>query len=49
MYTINLILILIGTAHCAVMYPPSKKDSPELKAAKSQVEDLIGQWLQNKM
>ena len=38
-----------GTAHCAVMYPPSKKDSPGLKAAKNQVEGLISQWLQNEM
>ncbi|KOC65159.1 Putative serine protease K12H4.7 [Habropoda laboriosa] len=36
-----------GTAHCANMYPPSKNDSPELKAARVEVGRLIKQWLQN--
>ncbi|XP_043528385.1 putative serine protease K12H4.7 [Frieseomelitta varia] len=34
-----------GTAHCANMYPPSKNDPPELKAARVAIERLIYQWL----
>ena len=35
-----------GTAHCANMYPARAEDSPELVAARQQVGELIGQWLQ---
>ena len=35
-----------GTAHCANMYPPSKNDSSELKAARVKIGKLINQWLQ---
>lgn len=36
-----------GTAHCANMYPPSERDIPQLKEARTQIKDLIKQWLQN--
>lgn len=36
------------TAHCAVMYPSSKDDLPQLVAARKQIRNLIGQWLNTK-
>lgn len=35
----------IGTAHCANMYPEAEDDLPQLKAARVQVKQLIGSWL----
>lgn len=37
----------IGTAHCANMYPPSKNDPLQLKAARVEVGHLIDEWLHN--
>ncbi|KAJ8951294.1 hypothetical protein NQ318_008198 [Aromia moschata] len=34
-----------GTAHCANMYPRSAKDLPQLKAARVEIQQLIGSWL----
>ncbi|CAH1366832.1 hypothetical protein MTP99_008111 [Tenebrio molitor] len=34
-----------GTAHCANMYPPTDTDLPQLKAAREQIDELIGSWL----
>ncbi|XP_068977754.1 putative serine protease K12H4.7 [Bombus flavifrons] len=36
-----------GTAHCANMYPPSKNDPLQLKAARVEVGHLIDEWLHN--
>lgn len=40
-------ILINGTAHCANMYPPSKHDLPQLKAARNQVGQMIDQWLKN--
>ncbi|EFN78126.1 Putative serine protease K12H4.7 [Harpegnathos saltator] len=36
-----------GTAHCAILYPSSEKDPPQLKQARIVVKGLIKQWLDN--
>ncbi|XP_032679651.1 putative serine protease K12H4.7 [Odontomachus brunneus] len=36
-----------GTAHCAVLYPSTEKDLPQLKQARILIKDLIKQWLKN--
>ena len=38
---------MVGTAHCANMYPESDDDSTQLKEARQKVGQLIHQWLQN--
>ncbi|EFN78125.1 Putative serine protease K12H4.7 [Harpegnathos saltator] len=35
------------TAHCAILYPSSEKDPPQLKQARIVVKGLIKQWLDN--
>lgn len=40
-------IYMSGTAHCAIMYPPSHKDVPELKAARDRVGNLISAWMHN--
>lgn len=46
--TKNLFIIMtIGTAHCANMYPPSKNDPLQLKTARVEVGHLIDEWLHN--
>ena len=37
--------IVLGTAHCANMYPESDNDLPQLKNTRAQVFDLIQKWL----
>lgn len=41
----NAAIFIQGTAHCADMYPPSEKDSPELKEARIQIENHLSAWL----
>ena len=36
---------IVGTAHCANMYPDSPSDPPQLKEARVKIEALIGEWL----
>jgi hypothetical protein len=38
-------IYIIGTAHCANMYPPNEADSPELKAARIMIENYLSLWL----
>lgn len=38
-------IFIQGTAHCANMYPPSKKDLPQLTKARQQIGDLLKAWL----
>uniref|UniRef100_A0A1B6LBC0 Serine protease K12H4.7 n=1 Tax=Graphocephala atropunctata TaxID=36148 RepID=A0A1B6LBC0_9HEMI len=40
------VILINGTAHCANMYTPRSSDLPALTAARKQVGELIGQWLQ---
>ncbi|XP_014233688.1 putative serine protease K12H4.7 [Trichogramma pretiosum] len=42
-------IFINGTAHCANMYPPSKKDLPQLTQARKQISNYIGQWLEKKV
>ncbi|XP_023237167.1 putative serine protease F56F10.1 [Centruroides sculpturatus] len=35
-----------GTAHCANMYPDSPDDLPQLRAARQEIKERIGLWLQ---
>ena len=44
--TVYRVLPVSGTAHCANMYPARAEDSPDLVAARVQIGELIGQWLQ---
>jgi len=41
----NVPIYIQGTAHCADMYAPSEKDSPELIAARKTIEFFLGYWL----
>ncbi|XP_023014735.1 putative serine protease F56F10.1 [Leptinotarsa decemlineata] len=34
-----------GGAHCSNMYPKSENDTPQLRAARVQIQQLIGSWL----
>lgn len=36
-----------GTAHCAIMYPASPSDPPQLLQARKQLLEIIQQWLQD--
>uniref|UniRef100_A0A6P7FYK4 Serine protease F56F10.1 n=1 Tax=Diabrotica virgifera virgifera TaxID=50390 RepID=A0A6P7FYK4_DIAVI len=38
-------ILINGTAHCGDMRNPSDDDSPQLKAARVKVEELIGTWI----
>ncbi|CAD5116902.1 DgyrCDS5745 [Dimorphilus gyrociliatus] len=38
-------IFIQGTAHCANMYPPSKKDPPQLTKARQKIGDLLEKWL----
>ncbi|XP_072396390.1 putative serine protease F56F10.1 isoform X1 [Diabrotica undecimpunctata] len=38
-------ILIKGAAHCANMYNPSDDDTPQLKAARVQIEELIGTWI----
>uniref|UniRef100_A0A224XNZ5 Putative serine protease n=1 Tax=Panstrongylus lignarius TaxID=156445 RepID=A0A224XNZ5_9HEMI len=38
-------LYIMGTAHCANMYPPSPRDPPQLVKARLHIFDHIGKWL----
>lgn len=40
------ILLFLGTAHCADVYPPSNNDLPQLIAARKQIVEYIGKWLE---
>ncbi|XP_043221434.1 putative serine protease K12H4.7 [Amphibalanus amphitrite] len=39
-------IFINGTAHCANMYPAREEDLPGLTAARQQIGELIGKWLQ---
>ncbi|XP_023311114.1 putative serine protease F56F10.1 [Anoplophora glabripennis] len=39
------VIYINGTSHCAVLYPPFKRDPPQLIKARAVVEKLIGAWL----
>ena len=38
--------IVLGTAHCADMYPSSDTDISDLKAARSRILTILQSWLQ---
>jgi pimeloyl-ACP methyl ester carboxylesterase len=38
-------ILIKGAAHCANMYNPSEDDTPQLKAARVEIEELIGTWI----
>ncbi|XP_057668742.1 putative serine protease F56F10.1 isoform X1 [Diorhabda carinulata] len=38
-------ILIKGAAHCANMYNPADDDTPQLKAARVQIEELIGKWI----
>uniref|UniRef100_A0A6P7GZ69 Serine protease K12H4.7 n=1 Tax=Diabrotica virgifera virgifera TaxID=50390 RepID=A0A6P7GZ69_DIAVI len=38
-------ILIKGAAHCANMYNPSDDDTPQLKAARVQIQELIGSWI----
>lgn len=40
---------IMGTAHCANMYPPSPRDSPQLNAARNLITASLQQWINNPM
>lgn len=40
-----LIFCVLGTAHCANMYPKSDDDLPALKAAREEIAQHIDTWL----
>lgn len=40
-------IFINGTAHCAIMYPASTSDPPQLTQAREQVFHLINHWLQD--
>ena len=41
----NIILFIIGTAHCANMYPPSPHDLDSLMSARHSITDNIQKWI----
>ena len=40
-------IIVLGTAHCANMYPSSPDDSPELVEARQKIRAIISEWLES--
>lgn len=36
---------MLGTAHCANMYPASPSDPPQLVAARQTIQDHLKAWL----
>jgi len=45
LYSASDVFMFVGTAHCANMYPPSDQDSPQLRAARTKIAQLITGWL----
>ena len=43
---IFFIVNVLGTAHCANMYPASPSDPPQLVEARHQIQQHIMMWLQ---
>ena len=43
---IFFIVNVLGTAHCANMYPASPSDTPQLVEARHQIQQHIMMWLQ---
>jgi len=39
------VIYILGTFHCANMYPSRAIDSPELKKARQEIDRLVAQWL----
>lgn len=44
---VQCIHLLEGTAHCAILYPSTEEDLPQLKQARIVIKNLIEQWLNN--
>lgn len=42
---VSLEFLFLGTAHCANVYPKSDDDLPELMAARVEIANHIGTWL----